>query len=321
MEDELKIVLKSEDALRLDMQDQQPLELLLGNPVTYTGTTNYNELGNKPSINSVTLQGNKTASDLNLVHRGGDAMTGVLFVPNLVTKWGVEFQNQSETLTGGMYQDTANNNNQVYFDEYTGAGKRECYMLPSPTATETSYHNILTDKYAVTIAQGGTGAASASGARTNLGLGSMATASTSDYVPKSGTTLTGSLTLAATDGLITNNAAGWKTDQYGNFVHRQSTATDAWALKNNSGTSKFAVKYEDGIVTTGIWNGTAIGAAYGGTGQTSLQATRNAMGLGNTTGALPVANGGTGATSASAARTNLGLSFSLSGTELTITVT
>ena len=34
----------------------------------------------------------------------------------------------------------------------------------------------------------------------------------------------------------------------------------------------------------------------GGTGQTSLQATRNAMGLGNTTGALPVANGGTGTT-------------------------
>lgn len=37
-------------------------------------------------------------------------------------------------------------------------------------------------------------------------------------------------------------------------------------------------------------------AAQGGTGNTSLQATRNAMGLGNTTGALPVANGGTGNT-------------------------
>ena len=45
----------------------------------------------------------------------------------------------------------------------------------------------------------------------------------------------------------------------------------------------------------------------GGTGQTSLQATRNAMGLGNTTGALPVANGGTDATTAAGARANLGL--------------
>lgn len=46
----------------------------------------------------------------------------------------------------------------------------------------------------------------------------------------------------------------------------------------------------------GTWNGNTISATKGGTGQTSLQATRSAMGLGNTTGALPVANGGTGVT-------------------------
>ena len=43
----------------------------------------------------------------------------------------------------------------------------------------------------------------------------------------------------------------------------------------------------------------------GGTGQTTAAAARNALGLGNTTGAVPVANGGTGATTAAAARTNL----------------
>ena len=37
--------------------------------------------------------------------------------------------------------------------------------------------------------------------------------------------------------------------------------------------------------------------ANGGTGQTTAAAARNALGLGNTTGALPVANGGTGVTS------------------------
>ena len=84
------------------------------------------------------------------------------------------------------------------------------------------------------------------------------------------------------------------------------------------------------VKSSGIYNALAekqsalslpLSASNGGTGQSSLQAARNAMGLGNTTGALPVANGGTGATSASAARANLGLNFSLDGTTLTITVT
>ena len=37
-----------------------------------------------------------------------------------------------------------------------------------------------------------------------------------------------------------------------------------------------------------------LAVANGGTGQTTLAAARNAMGLGNTTGVLPIANGGTG---------------------------
>ena len=55
-----------------------------------------------------------------------------------------------------------------------------------------------------------------------------------------------------------------------------------------------------------ITSGT-LSAARGGTGQTTLQATRNAMGLGNTTGALPIANGGTGSTTAANARSALGI--------------
>lgn len=35
------------------------------------GTTNYNELENKPSINGVTLSGNKTSADLNISSGGG----------------------------------------------------------------------------------------------------------------------------------------------------------------------------------------------------------------------------------------------------------
>lgn len=59
------------------------------------------------------------------------------------------------------------------------------------------------------------------------------------------------------------------------------------------------------IVGLNISSGSIINCGY-----TSLQDLRNAAGLGNTTGALPVANGGTGATSASAALTNLGAAAS-----------
>lgn len=45
--------------------------------------------------------------------------------------------------------------------------------------------------------------------------------------------------------------------------------------------------------------------AQGGTGQTTASGVRNALGLGNTTGALPIANGGTGANNASDACANL----------------
>lgn len=58
----------------------------------------------------------------------------------------------------------------------------------------------------------------------------------------------------------------------------------------------------------GLGNTTgAVPIANGGTGATTAAAARNALGLGNTTGAVPVANGGTGATTAAAARTNLGI--------------
>lgn len=53
--------------------------------------------------------------------------------------------------------------------------------------------------------------------------------------------------------------------------------------------------------------GTALSIANGGTGATTVAGARNALGLGNTSGALPIANGGTGAKTAAAACANLGL--------------
>lgn len=57
----------------------------------------------------------------------------------------------------------------------------------------------------------------------------------------------------------------------------------------------------------GIGDNDIIPVSHGGTGQSTLSALRNALGLGNTTSALPVANGGTGATSKAGALANLGI--------------
>ena len=70
----------------------------------------------------------------------------------------------------------------------------------------------------------------------------------------------------------------------------------------NIGAAASSHTHAAGDITSGT-----LSAARGGTGQTTLQATRNAMGLGNTTGALPIANGGTGSTTAANARSNLGI--------------
>lgn len=88
----------------------------------------------------------------------------------------------------------------------------------------------------------------------------------------------------------TANAVAYFSDTTGTFASKASANGALYATSANGALS---------------WG--TLPAAQGGTGQTSLQATRNAMGLGNTTGALPVANGGTGATTAASARTNLGL--------------
>lgn len=57
------------------------------------GTTNYNDLQNKPSINGVTLEGNKTSADLNIQSQTtqtnhGTADTTFTLPPNQYHTWG-----------------------------------------------------------------------------------------------------------------------------------------------------------------------------------------------------------------------------------------
>lgn len=67
-------------------------------------------------------------------------------------------------------------------------GYKETYTLPYVASglAENKSYSILTTKYLVTIAQGGTGATTAASARSNLGLGSIAVKADTDFVPFKG---------------------------------------------------------------------------------------------------------------------------------------
>ncbi|GAC1042243.1 beta strand repeat-containing protein [Rhizobium sp. No.120] len=157
----------------------------------------------------------------------------------------------------------------------------------------------------VSVAQGGTNSSTAAGARTNLGLGTIATQN-SNAVSITGGSITGITDLAVSDGGTgSNTAAGART---------------------NLGA---AASGANGDITSITGLTTALSVAQGGTGATSAGAARTGLGaaasgsnsditsLSGLTTALSLGQGGTGGTTQATARAGIGAAAAGANSDIT----
>ena len=108
---------------------------------------------------------------------------------------------------------------------------------------------------------------------------------------------TGSGNNLNTSYIITNNTGDTNFRKLASANIKVGGLLTGRTLKVNLSSSNASTAFDGTSNITDIGVSGTLPISRGGTGQTSAQGIRNALGLGNTTGALLVANGGTGVTS------------------------
>lgn len=239
---------------------------------------------------------NNALTALGAVAKSGDTMTGVLKVPRAE----VYDSNYPQI----MFKETASDVNAVgaVFEnisqrrmvvrQRSTAGYTENYQFPSNEATSAdAWYDILTSKGGV----------------------SNGNITAPNYIVKG----SGVGVNPAINGLNQNGQSLGTIDfftngqiQFRSYVVGEGSENYLLPVPTSTGT-QYAI----------LTSKAPVAISQGGTGATTVAGARNALGLGNTNGAVPVANGGTGATTAAAARQNLGISFNLQGSTLYINVT
>lgn len=118
------------------------------------------------SVNNQTGAVSITPADIGAVAKSGDTMTRPLTIKGSWPRYNLQPNNGSQTTVSFEASDTDGHG---FFETHSLDGtKHEWYNLPNST-TDGGYYNILTDKFPVTVQQGGTGATTPDGACANIG--------------------------------------------------------------------------------------------------------------------------------------------------------
>jgi hypothetical protein len=148
-----------------------------------------------------------------------------------------------------------------------------------------SHMSSLTLASALALTSGGTGATTASGARTNLGLGTIATQD-ANSVTITGGSVTGITDLAVADGGTGASDAATARTNLGVPANDGTGATGTWAISisGNAGTATTATSATK-IANSGSWSvevsGTDLLFKYNGTNKGKLDTSGNFTVIGN----------------------------------------